>query len=113
MNERGCPPDYNGGFCADYDVDCKACWEQWEQEHKAEGRCVMDECKVCANADNEYCFACDNGNKFKPVTNYDLLMSKSPEQLAHTLWLTANGGIIGQRSEDEWLDWLKRETKEK
>ena len=36
MNERGCPPDYNGGFCADYDVDCKACWEQWEQEHKAE-----------------------------------------------------------------------------
>lgn len=34
MNERGCPPDYNGGFCADYDVDCKACWEQWEQEHK-------------------------------------------------------------------------------
>ena len=36
MNERGCPPDYNGGFCADYDVDCKACWEQWEQEHKTE-----------------------------------------------------------------------------
>lgn len=36
MNERGCPPGYNGGFCADYDVDCKACWEQWGQEHKAE-----------------------------------------------------------------------------
>lgn len=36
MNERGCPPDYNGGFCADYDVDCKACWEQWEQEQKIE-----------------------------------------------------------------------------
>ena len=71
MNERGCPPDYNGGFCADYDVDCKACWEQWEQEHKAEERCVMDECKVCANADNEYCFACDNGNQFKPITNAD------------------------------------------
>ena len=26
-----------------------------------------DECKVCANADNEYCFACDNGNQFKPI----------------------------------------------
>ena len=38
MDERKCPPDYNGGFCADYDVDCDACWEQWEQEHKAEGR---------------------------------------------------------------------------
>ena len=36
MDKRGCPPDYNGGFCADYDVDCKICWEQWEQEHKAE-----------------------------------------------------------------------------
>ena len=36
MNERGCPPDYNGGLCADYDVDCKACWKQWKQEHKAE-----------------------------------------------------------------------------
>jgi len=33
MNERRCPPDYNGGFCADHDVDCKTCWEQ---EHKAE-----------------------------------------------------------------------------
>lgn len=36
MDKRGCPPDYNGGFCADYNVDCKACWEQWEQEHKVE-----------------------------------------------------------------------------
>ena len=25
-----------------------------------------DECKICSNADNEYCFACDNGNQFKP-----------------------------------------------
>lgn len=36
IDKQGCPPDYNGGFCADYDVDCKVCWEQWEQEHKAE-----------------------------------------------------------------------------
>lgn len=27
--ERGCPPDYNGGFCADYDVNCDACWEEY------------------------------------------------------------------------------------
>lgn len=26
MNEYpSCPPDYNGGFCADYDADCKKC----------------------------------------------------------------------------------------
>ena len=36
MDERGCPPDYNGGFCADYNVDCDACWEQWRQEHEME-----------------------------------------------------------------------------
>ena len=29
-----CPPGYNGGFCADYDVDCTACWEQWKEEHQ-------------------------------------------------------------------------------
>ena len=27
--EKGCPPDYNSGFCADYDVDCDACWEEY------------------------------------------------------------------------------------
>lgn len=27
-----CPPGYNGGFCADYDVDCKKCWEEYEEE---------------------------------------------------------------------------------
>jgi len=27
----------------------------------------MIECKNCANADNDYCFACDNGNHFKPI----------------------------------------------
>ena len=29
VKEKGCPPDYNGGFCADYDVDCDACWEEY------------------------------------------------------------------------------------
>lgn len=46
----------------------------------------MDECKVCANADNEYCFACDNGNQFKPVTNADRIRAMSDEELAE--WVT-------------------------
>lgn len=29
VEAKGCPPDYNGGFCADYDVDCDACWEEY------------------------------------------------------------------------------------
>ena len=33
MNEYPlCPPGYNGGFCADYDVDCKKCWEGYKEE---------------------------------------------------------------------------------
>jgi hypothetical protein len=42
----------------------------------------MDECKVCANADNEYCFACDNGNQFKPKTNADRIRAMTDEELA-------------------------------
>lgn len=45
----------------------------------------------------------------KPITNADRIRHMSDEELAHTLWLTAKGGIIGQRSETEWLTWLKRE----
>jgi hypothetical protein len=45
----------------------------------------MDECKVCANADNEYCFACDNGNHFKPKTNADRIRAMTDEELAEFL----------------------------
>ena len=27
-----CPPGYNGGFCADYYVDCKKCWAEYEEK---------------------------------------------------------------------------------
>lgn len=46
----------------------------------------------------------------KIITNADHIRSMTDEELAHTLWLTAMGGIIGQRSETEWLTWLKREA---
>lgn len=77
----------------------------------------MDECKVCANADNEYCFACDDGNQFKPMTNSDLIRAMTDEELAETY---AGGCPNGNRLNcgkyylhggrdcfNCWLDWLK------
>lgn len=31
--DRGCPPDYNPGFCYG-DEDCDACWEGWRKEQE-------------------------------------------------------------------------------
>lgn len=72
----------------------------------------MDECKVCANADNEYCFACDNGNQFKPTTNADRIRAMTDEELANKLSglesfaLTCGGGWPPEK----WLDWLRQEA---
>lgn len=64
----------------------------------------MDECKNCANADNEYCFACDNGNQFKPVTNADRIRAMTDEELAE--WIIS----ITEDLTTRWLDWLKQEA---
>lgn len=56
-----------------------------------------------------YATGCNYG-ELKPITNADRIRAMTDEELAHTLWLTAKGGIIGQRSEDAWLDWLKQEV---
>lgn len=35
MRDRECPlypPGFISGFCADHDVDCEKCWEQYEKE---------------------------------------------------------------------------------
>lgn len=45
----------------------------------------MNDCRNCANMDNEYCFACDNGNQFKPLTNADRIRSMSDGELAQFL----------------------------
>lgn len=80
----------------------------------------MDECKNCANMDNEYCFACDNGNQFKPMTNADRVRSMTDEELA--MWIndvTTNAlSVLALGSNKQtktifyWLDWLKQEAKE-
>ena len=48
--------------------------------------------------------------KDEKPSNADRIRAMTEEELAHVLCLTAKGGIIGQRSETEWLTWLKREA---
>ena len=81
----------------------------------------MDECKVCANADNEYCFACDNGNQFKPMTNEDRIRSMTDEELAEFMCHNVSNGTVNcafcaaaefcRMGHNGWLDWLKEEAK--
>lgn len=85
----------------------------------------MDECKVCANADNEYCFACDNGNQFKPTTNADRIRAMTDAELAEWLErirLCCTTELCGRscplseicysnaEAPKETLDWLRQEA---
>ena len=69
----------------------------------------MNDCRNCANVDNEYCFACDNGNQFKSMTNAERIRSMSDEEFSHFLF-----GIqcAPASRPKEWLDWLKQEAEE-
>ena len=69
----------------------------------------MDECKNCANADNEYCFACDNGNQFKPITNADRIRSMTDEELAMFLQDIFYISGSNDTSHKWWINWLKAE----
>lgn len=59
------------------------------------------------------CMVCENGNNFKPLyeTNYDRIISKSPEDLA--MWIVNEGWKFGREYEGyiSLLDWLKQEEK--
>ena len=68
MRAKECPPGYNGGFCADYDVDCEACWEQyWEEEIQNDepfmARKIVKTCvwpfKACADCKIRNCMVRD------------------------------------------------------
>lgn len=91
------------------------------------GECVesvenADECKVCANADNDYCFACENGDKFKPITNANRIRSMADEELA--TWLNCMQSNAWHRgrmmvritaypdTNQDWCKWLKQEAEE-
>lgn len=75
----------------------------------------MDECKNCANMDNEYCFACDDGNQFKPMTNADRIRAMTDEEMAEFIE-NPNGKPWYRCGECKWesckeccLDWLRQE----
>ena len=79
----------------------------------------MDECEVCTNADSEYCFACDDGNQFKPMTNADRIRSMSDEELAYKFEevqleaAKAYGNddmLLAGELRKYWLDWLRKEA---
>ena len=81
------------------------------------------ECKICMNNGNDYCFACNNGNQFKPQTNADRICAMTDEELAE--WLTRKIHCIDCPQEENcmlygrsmncrsvWLDWLKSPVEE-
>lgn len=56
---------------------------------------------------------------FRPTTNYDSIISKTPEELAEWLWFKTGkcppfdmcpSPRIPCEVKDCWLDWLKQET---
>lgn len=81
----------------------------------------MDECKNCANMDSEYCFACDDGNQFKPMTNGDRIRSMTDEELAENLMKAydcpkGKDCVEQMPGEDGfhqckrcWVEWLRQE----
>lgn len=76
----------------------------------------MNDCRNCANVDNEYCFACDNGNQFKPMTNADRIRSMSDGELAEFLtkimWGEERTVHFLYATVEKWNDWLKQEAEE-
>lgn len=84
-----------------------------------------NECKVCMNNGNDYCFACNNGNQFKPMTNADRIRSSSDEKLAVICEdgcppgdpncnsiETIEGETVKGHCQRHWLKWLKSPVEE-
>lgn len=100
---------------------CNECngYQNWESD--AMTNADKNECKVCANADNEYCFACDNGNQFKPMTNADRIRAMTDEELAEFMCHNVSNGTVNcafcaaaefcSMGHNGWLYWLKEEAK--
>ena len=62
------------------------------------------------------CTRCGNMES-KPITNYDRIISKTPEELAAQIveWIEGIDPISGtlyDNDADGWLDWLKQEATE-
>ena len=79
---------------------------------------MADPCKYCLNDGNVYCFACDNGNFYKPITQADRIRAMSDEEIAGTMCTGCPPGptvremMMPECTEDGgcfkcWLDWLQ------
>lgn len=83
------------------------------------------QCKRCANLRNDWCDKkCDSLDTelvrdcqyYRTLTNYDRIVSKTPEELADWLnaVLTSNvapyAAVRGANKRDKLLDWLRQEV---
>ena len=73
------------------------------------------QCSVCANKNTADCVLCQHCESFEPKhkTNYDRIISKTPEELADYLAaVSAYGscGVLTDNARKGWLDWLKQEA---
>lgn len=59
-DKRGCPPDYNSGFCADYGLDCDDCWEEWEECARIGAGLVCGVCAYCVPVQGTAFHTCVN-----------------------------------------------------
>jgi hypothetical protein len=87
-----------------------------------EGYEVKGDCNICVNGklpfDSATCVECGLSRKnYKPITNYDRIISKTPEELARDLAIHVGCNMCpgwsvtcGEECEKYWLDWLKEEA---
>ena len=69
----------------------------------------MGECKNCANMDNEYCFACDDGNQFRPMANGNRIRAMNNEELRDEYFRILNH-VLPRYTDSRagLLEWLKQ-----
>ena len=70
---------------------------------------LCDRCDIAMSCLLNYDGTLCRKNRTVEPTNADRVRAMSDEELAHILRMTAKGGVIGHRSEAEWLDWLRQE----
>ena len=84
------------------------------------------QCKRCANLHNDWCDKKHDSpdmdmvrdcQYYRKLTNYDGIISKSPEEMAAQIveWIEGIDPISGtlyDNDTDGWLDWLKQEATE-
>ena len=73
------------------------------------------ECDLYSEGGKFHAFCCNmNSCEGRKMSNYDRIISKSPEELAE--WIA--GGILNltggslKMATEAWLDWLREEAKE-